>query len=176
MTSKYQPLADYLIAHTDVSAIVLTFGAIEAIIGVPLPKTMQVDSSAWNSAHHAYVRDWGAAGWVATLDGRNRQVVFAREERAALPGKMKGRTRPSRFQALAAYLAQCTEPAVVLDFPQIEAIIGHPLAVSAYTSNAMWTVATLASVRCWQAVGWRARLDIKGRCVVFTHDAEGGRR
>ncbi len=176
MTSKYQRLADYLIAHTDVGAIVLTFGAIEAMIGVPLPKMMQVDTSAWNSVHHAYVRDWETAGWVATLDWRNQQVVFAREERAALPGRIKGRTRPSRFQALAEYLAQCTEPGIVLDFAQIEAIIGHPLAVSAYTSDAMWTLATLASVRCWKAVGWRARLDVKGRCVVFTHDAEGGRR
>jgi len=79
MTSKYQPLADYLIAHPDVGAIVLTFGAIEAIIGVPLPKTMQVDTSAWNSAHHVYVRAWEAAGWVATLDLRNRQVVFTRD-------------------------------------------------------------------------------------------------
>jgi len=79
MTSKYQPLADYLIAHVDAGAIVLAFSAIEAIIGVPLPKTMQVDTSAWNSAHHVYVRAWEAAGWVATLDWRNRQVVFIRD-------------------------------------------------------------------------------------------------
>ena len=79
MLSKYQPLADYLIAHVDAGAIVLAFSAIEAIIGVPLPKTMQVDTSAWNSARHVYVRAWEAAGWVATLDWRNRQVVFIRD-------------------------------------------------------------------------------------------------
>jgi len=80
----------------------------------------------------------------------------------------------SRFQALADYLAQCTEPEVVLDFAQIETIINHPLAVSAYTSDTMWVSATMAQVRCWRAVGWRAQLDVKGRCVSFTHDAEGG--
>jgi len=91
-----------------------------------------------------------------------------------MSGRMKGRTRPSRFQALADYLAQCTEPGIVLDFAQIEAIIGHSLAVSAYTSDSMWASARTASVRCWRAVRWQAWLDIKGRCVVFTHDAKEG--
>ena len=80
MLSKYQPLADYLTARKDASQLVLAFSAIEAIIGVPLPKTMQVDTSAWNSAHHVYVRAWQVAGWVATLDWRNRRVVFTHEE------------------------------------------------------------------------------------------------
>jgi len=80
MTSKYQPLADYLIAHVDAGQLVLAFSAIEAIIGATLPMAMRVDTSAWNSAHHVYVRAWEAAGWVATLDWRNRRVVFTHEE------------------------------------------------------------------------------------------------
>ncbi len=76
MVSKCQPLADYLIARKDAGQMVLACGEIEEIIGVPLPKTMQVDTSAWNSTHHVYVRAWQSAGWVATLDWRNRQAVF----------------------------------------------------------------------------------------------------
>ncbi len=79
MLSKYQPLANYLIAQRDTEEVVLAFSAIEAIIGVPLPKTMQVDTSAWNSAHHVYVRAWAAAGWVATLDWHNSRVRFTRD-------------------------------------------------------------------------------------------------
>ncbi len=80
MTSKYQPVADYLIAHRDAEEIILTFGEIEAIIGATLTMAMRVDTSVWNSVYHAYVRAWEAAGWIATLDRRNRRVVFTHEE------------------------------------------------------------------------------------------------
>ncbi len=80
MLSKYQPLADHLIAQTDAAETALTFDQIEAVIGAPLPVAMRIETGLWNGAHLAYVRAWQAAGWVATLDRRNRRVVFTREE------------------------------------------------------------------------------------------------
>jgi len=79
MLSKYQPLVDHVIAQTDAAEIALTFDQIEAVIGDTLPVAMRIETGLWNGAHHAYVRAWQAAGWVATLDRRNRRVVFARD-------------------------------------------------------------------------------------------------
>ncbi len=87
--------------------------------------------------------------------------------------RTKGSAHASRFQPLADHLAKQGDDEVVLDFARIEAIIGHPLSVSMQTGPELWTVPTKAAVRCWRSVGWRARLDIKGRRVVFTRDAEG---
>lgn len=79
MVSTYQTLVDYLIAHTDADEIMLAFSEIEVILGVPLSVTMPIDASAGNSAHHADVRVWQAARWVATLDRRHRGVCFTRD-------------------------------------------------------------------------------------------------
>lgn len=84
------------------------------------------------------------------------------------------RTRGSRFQPLADHLAAQGDDEVVLAFDRIEAIIGHPLSLSMQTSFAAWTEAKTAPVRCWRAVGWHARLEIKGRCVRFARDAGAG--
>ncbi len=84
------------------------------------------------------------------------------------------RMRVSRFQALADHLTAQDDDEIVLDFARIEAIIGHPLSLSMQTGPELWTVPTTAPVRCWRAVGWRAQLEIKGRRVVFTRDAEEG--
>ncbi len=85
-------------------------------------------------------------------------------------------TRVSRFQPLADHLAKQGSDEIVLALDRIEAIIGQPLSLSMQTGPALWTVPTMAAVRCWRSVGWRARLDIKGRRVVFTRDAEDGTR
>jgi len=83
MPSKYQPLVDHLIARTDAAEIVLTFDQVEAVIRDTLPVAMRIETGLWNGAHLAYVRAWQAAGWVATLDRRNRCVVFARDAEGA---------------------------------------------------------------------------------------------
>jgi len=84
------------------------------------------------------------------------------------------RTRGSRFQLLSDHLAAQGGDEIVLALDQIETIIGHPLSLSMQTGPERWTMATTAPVRCWRAVGWHARLDIKGRCVRFARDAEAG--
>ncbi len=78
MLSKYQPLAEYLVARTDLGTLVLTFDEIGVILGAPLPDTMRVETQAWNGDHHSYVRAWQAVGWRAALDRRNRCVIFTR--------------------------------------------------------------------------------------------------
>ncbi len=79
MPSKYQPLVDHVIAQAGAAEIALTFDQIEAVIGDTLPVAMRIETAMWNGAHLAYVRAWQAAGWVATLDRRNRRVVFAHD-------------------------------------------------------------------------------------------------
>jgi len=53
--------------------------------------------------------------------------------------RTKGSTYRSRFQPLADHLAAQGGDEVALDFARIEAIIGHPLSVSARTSGSLWT-------------------------------------
>ncbi len=75
---------------------------------------------------------------------------------------------------MADHLAAQGDDEVVLAFDRIEAIIGHLLSLSMQTSFAAWTAAKTAPVRCWRAVGWRARLEIKGRCVRFARETAAG--
>ncbi len=92
-----------------------------------------------------------------------------------MPGRTRGSAHASHLQTLVDYLvAQGDSDAVVLDFARIKALTGYPLTLSMHTGGSTWTSATAAPVRRWRAVGWRARLDIKGRRVHFTRDAEVG--
>ncbi len=77
MATKYQPLVDHVAAQTK-DTVTLSFTEIEALVGALLPETMQIDTGWWNGVSHAYVRAWQAAGWTATLDRRNRRVLFTR--------------------------------------------------------------------------------------------------
>ncbi len=77
MTTKYQPLIDHVADQTE-EAVTLSFTEIEAIIGNPLPETMQVDASLWKSAKYALVWRLNARGWRAQLDRLDRCVLFTR--------------------------------------------------------------------------------------------------
>ncbi len=76
--TKYQPLIDFLAAQTG-RDVTLSFAAIGAIVGSPLPETMQVDTALWNSSRYAIVWRLADRGWQARLDRRNRCVRFSRE-------------------------------------------------------------------------------------------------
>ena len=66
--SKYEPLGAYLAAQpTEVDVVALTFPAIEALIGSPLPRSAWV-ASFWANARRTrrvpmQVRAWQDAGW-----------------------------------------------------------------------------------------------------------------
>ncbi|MDQ6832443.1 MAG: hypothetical protein M3008_03500 [Chloroflexota bacterium] len=78
MATRYQPLIEYVAAqHAD--TVTLSFADIAAIVGSPLPETMQVDYQLWKSAEHALVWRLEARGWRARLDRRNRCVRFTRD-------------------------------------------------------------------------------------------------
>jgi hypothetical protein len=79
----------------------------------------------------------------------------------------RGRTR---YQPLVDYLAACSEAEIVLTFPMIEAILGRPLPPDACVTIGFWTSPARIYVSRWQALGWRATLDRRNRCVVFTRD------
>jgi len=75
-----------------------------------------------------------------------------------------------RYQPLIDHLASRTESEVSLTFPEIEAILGVPLALSAYVNTSYWTGRTMAHARALRALGWRARIDRRNRCVHFTRE------
>ncbi len=83
MLSKYQPLADYLIARKDASQMVLAFSAIEAIIG-PLPETARRSVEWWGVTvsgrdTNAHALGWWHAGYVADRpDFAVQTVTFRR--------------------------------------------------------------------------------------------------
>ncbi len=79
MPTKYQPLVDYVAAQR-ADTVTLSFAEIEALIGAPLPETMQVDTWQWTNREFAYVWRLGDLGWHARLDRRNRCVRFTRDE------------------------------------------------------------------------------------------------
>ncbi len=79
----------------------------------------------------------------------------------------------TRYQPLVDHLAAQDEREVVLTMPEIEAILGVPLAISAHVETYYWTGRTLAHVRAWERRGWRARLDRRNRRVRFIRDVEG---
>jgi hypothetical protein len=82
---------------------------------------------------------------------------------------LRGRTR---YQALVDFLAACEEAEIALTFPQIEDILGRSLQTTAYVSTNQWASPKSVYVQHWRALGWRARLDRRNRCVVFIRDVE----
>jgi len=84
MPTKYQPLVDHVAAQAE-ATVTLSFAEIEAIVGSPLPTTMQVDSWAWKSGGHAIQWRLNTHGWNARLDRRNRCVIFTRDAGGVTP-------------------------------------------------------------------------------------------
>ncbi len=78
MATKYQPLVDHVVARSE-GAVTLSFAEIEAIVGSPLPESMQTDAWLWRGPEYAYVWRLEARGWRARLDRRNRCVHFTRD-------------------------------------------------------------------------------------------------
>lgn len=79
----------------------------------------------------------------------------------------------SRYRALADHLAMRPEREIARTFAEIEAILGMPLPPTAFTGHFWSSDAGVAHVRLWRALGWRARLDRRNRCVRFIRDVEG---
>jgi hypothetical protein len=75
--SKYTPLVTYLAAQ-DGDLVTLTFTEIEAIIGVPLSVSSQMEPSCWTYSQHRHVRDLAAVGWRSRLRVREHAVEFWR--------------------------------------------------------------------------------------------------
>ena len=81
---------------------------------------------------------------------------------------------PSKYQPLAAYLADQPGPTAMLTFAQIEALLGFPLPPTAYTQHSWWSgaVGGHAQVRAWQAAGWRVeQVRVRARTVTFARTA-----
>jgi hypothetical protein len=69
-------------------------------------------------------------------------------------------------------LAARSETEIMLTFPEIEAIMGTPLAAHAYVDSDTWNSNRHSYVQAWRALGWSVRLDRRNRRVICTRDAE----
>jgi hypothetical protein len=84
-----------------------------------------------------------------------------------MPHRTSRSVWPSRFAPLIARLAACARDDVTLGLAEIEAIIGGSLSNSAHVSLTYWTTRSTRLGRDLEAIGWRARLHVKEREVVF---------
>lgn len=76
----------------------------------------------------------------------------------------------TKYQPLVDHIAAQTGDALTLSFAEIEAIVGFLLPVTMQVETALWTNAQYAIVWRLKSMGWRARLDRRNRCVIFTCD------
>ena len=92
---KYQPLADYLAAHTG-DEVTLTFADIERIIDAPLPAsagTRKFWSNTESASNHAS-HTWQGVGWrTVVFDPRQRWVMFRRGTTGTPPAPAIHHTR-----------------------------------------------------------------------------------
>lgn len=135
IAARFAPLVTALGAEKR-DEVILTFTAIEAIIGAPLPLRLRIDSGDWTHKTLALVQAVRAAGWWSGLRPQIPSVAFRR-----LPVAPEGPPRPSRDTPLVADLATQAGDAVTLRFAAIAAIIGAPLPVSAQVAPSYWTSA-----------------------------------
>ena len=79
--SKYQPLADHLVAQpVTVASLTLTPAEVEALLGGPLPASAY-GPSWWSPSDRPHARQWRRAGWRArtrSVAGRVVRVPFER--------------------------------------------------------------------------------------------------
>jgi hypothetical protein len=84
MTSKYDPLGDYLASRQTVE-VPMSFADIEKVIGAPLPPKA-VDHPAWwsnNTSNNTMTKVWLDAGFrTEQVNIGARKLVFRRVERA----------------------------------------------------------------------------------------------
>jgi len=115
-------------------------------------------------------RSFGRTARTAGIRGATAACGFA----ALSPGTPSRlgvvMSRRTAYQPLLDDLAASDDREVVLTLDQIEAILDAALPDTAYTHGGYWTEEGSAHVRRWRAMGWRARLDRRNRCVHFTRE------
>jgi hypothetical protein len=82
--NKYQPLGDWLAAHTS-PLLALSFSAVEQVLRSPLPHSARADPGWWTDYHPQapHYQAWHAVGWEAVAVNRRRQLVIFRRIEAA---------------------------------------------------------------------------------------------
>ncbi len=64
MSSKYQPLAEFLAAQpAETGTVTLTLADVETVIGAPLPSAAWTSTWWTNSGVRSHHAPWVAAGW-----------------------------------------------------------------------------------------------------------------
>jgi hypothetical protein len=156
--SRYQPLIDALITYRG-DTRTLSFAQIERLIGGALPLTARSKLSYWHYPNQTVTRLLHRIGWYATLDPAAGTVTFVR-------GPPPPYQRPSFLNPLLAYLADQPGETLRLSLDAIAQILGKPLSSAARHDPAWWDGRERHAGK-WEALGWRARLDIAGGAVTF---------
>ena len=80
MPGKYRPLAQCLAAQPG-DRVILTFAAVEAILGTPLPATAYGYRQWWREPGRSHTEAWLDAGWRVQAVSLSRHIVtFIRTE------------------------------------------------------------------------------------------------
>jgi hypothetical protein len=162
MASIYQPLLDRLAACPG-DELTLRFAEIAAIIGRPLAPYARTEPAYWASRQNRVVALLEERGWWADLDAAEEAVTFRR-------GRRPVPNRAHQLDPLLAFLAAQEGETLRLSLDEIAAIMDGKLARMARLDPAWWD-GRERRARRWEALGWTARLDIRGQAVVFTRGA-----
>jgi hypothetical protein len=155
-THHFQPLIDRLTA-ADGEPLILSLTEIATLIGCPLPRSARTNPRFWRLSGYAIPRALIAEGWRATLHPQEYVVTFTRTG---------NERRPNGLDPLRVYLATREGETVLLSLEQVEAILGGYLVRTARLDPAWWD-GRERHARTWEALGWKARLDIRRRSVEF---------
>src|SRR5215475_14031514 len=161
LTYHFQPLIDRLTA-ADGAPLILSLPEVAALIGCPLPRSARTNPRFWRLSGYAIPRALLAEGWRATLHAQESVVTFTPAEHER---------RPSGLDPLGAFLATQEGETVRLSLEQVEAILGGYLVRTARLDPAWWD-GRERHARTWEALGWKARLDIRRRSVEFRRSGD----
>jgi hypothetical protein len=76
-------------------------------------------------------------------------------------------TGASRYDPLVDFLRAQPPHDVTLPLIQVEALVSRRLPDTAWVNSGWWRNRAYLAVRAWEALGWRAYLDVRQHAVTF---------
>ncbi len=156
MTSKYEPLKDYLhCREKSERTLTLSFDDVERILGQSLPFTARVDRPWWantRSSYHA-IR-WLDVGWkVDKVDLLGTNVTFTR-----INGDRVLKTTQVRYENLCRFFQQVPpqQEQIAFTFNELAAVIGGKLPDTALSDRSWWAnTSSSPQGPSWMKAGWK---------------------
>lgn len=169
MTSKYEPLKEYLKARDkSEQTLRLSFDDIERITGYNLPYTARVDRPWWANTRVSYhaIR-WLDAGWkVDKVDLLGANVRFTR-----IDGNKVPKTTQVRYGNLYRFFQNVPsqQEQLALTFDDLAKIVGGKLPDTAFNDRTWWAnTRSSPQGNSWTKAGWKIEdIFLNARIVTF---------